>query len=165
MASTLLDARHRLWIAHRHQNRRERIGRLATAVRQLQQAMPPPQGRVCLRAQADGQLVIAHGDGLSLRGQATADPLTKDLHPVYTSGKGLRPGASRFLLRAWASRRKGDEDRRAEIQASLGAQDETASTMMRWLAGMARLRAAGLLLQAEDQLRESASERVLDAPL
>jgi hypothetical protein len=165
MASTLLDARHRLWIAHRHQNRRARIGRLASAVRRLQQALPPPQGRVCLRAQGDGQLVIVDGDGLSLRGQATADPLTKELRPVYTADEGLCPGASRFLLRAWASRHRGDEDRRVKIQSSLGARDETATTMMRWLAGMARLRAAGLLLQAEDQLRESAADRVLDAPL
>jgi hypothetical protein len=165
MASTLLDSRHRIWMAHRHQGRRQRIGRLATAVRQLQAALPPPAGRVCLRAQTDGQLVIAHSDGVSLRGQACTDPRADELTSVFTPSDSLSPVASRFLLRAWAMRSRGDESLRAEIQRDLHASDEEAETMMRWLSGMARLRAASLLLRAEARVRGAATERTRETPL
>jgi len=165
MASTLLDARHRIWMAHRHMHRRTRISRLAVAVRQLQQVLPPPVGRVCLRAQRDGQLVIAHGDGQGLFGQAISDPQSTELKPVFRPGQALNPVASRFLLRAWAMRHRGDEERRAGVQAELGSSDSEAEAMMRWLSGMTRLRSAGLLLRAEDQIRERASERALNRPL
>ena len=165
MASTLLDSRHRIWMAHRHQGRRQRVGRLATAVRQLQEAMPPPAGRVCLRAQTDGQLVIAHSDGVTLRGQACTDPRTEELSTVFTPSDSLSPVASRFLLRAWAMRSRGDESLRANIQRDLRASDDEAETMMRWLSGMARLRAASLLLRAEARVGGAATEGTQESRL
>ena len=68
MATTLIDARHRLWLDHRNQIRRSRISRLALAITQLQKAMSAPYGRVCLRADNNGELVIAEADEKGLRG-------------------------------------------------------------------------------------------------
>ena len=62
----------------------------------------------------------------------------------------LRPGprhVRRALLRAWATRTRGDEARRAALQDELGTSDETAAALCRWMAGQARLRAFRLLLE------------------
>ena len=120
MATTLIDSRHRLWLDHRNQVRRNRIGRLAVAINGLQKAMIAPTGRVCLRADNNGEFVIAEVDERGLHGQRTTNPMEPNLKPVYTNERVLDPVATRVLLRAWALRHRGNETIRAQTQDEIG---------------------------------------------
>ena len=149
LSGELLAQRHRLSIAGRSANRMSRAARLARAVRKLGSATAPPPGKVCLKAGADGVLVIAESNGKEVRGGAVADIHEDRFLPViYTNQQGLDAQSARFLLRSWALRQQGDEEARAGVQASIGATEKQAEQLVRWLSSMARLRAAKLLLAA-----------------
>jgi hypothetical protein len=147
MAGLLADARHTLVLRARVQRRATARGRLLAAVRRLERALPPPAGTVCLRAGHDAVMVVAESDGEVVRGGPVAGVPARFLPVIYTRAAGLDPGGCRALLRAWATRTGGDEERRARIQAQLGADDAAAAALCRWLAGQARLRASRLLLE------------------
>ncbi len=147
MASQLLAARHRLVIAGRMIGRRGRATRLAQATRALGRALPPPPMRACLHARPDGVLVLASSDGLQLHGGTSAAPQTQRLPRVWTPDDGVAAQAARVLLRAWATRADGDEDRRAQVQQALGATDADTERLVRWLRATTGLRRARLLLE------------------
>jgi hypothetical protein len=149
LGGILLSERHRLSIAGRSANKMDRSFRLVSAIRKLTEKVPPPVGKVCLKAGHDGVLVIAESDGTTVRGGATADPIDIRFLPIiYTPSQGLDAQSARFLLRSWALRSQGDEEGRTSTQAALKANDSSAENLVRWMSAMARLRAARLLLQA-----------------
>lgn len=149
LSGTLLAERHRLSVAGRTASRWDRSSRLARAVRKLSHALPPPTGKFCLKAGADGVIVIAESDGDIIRGGAAADASEGRFLPIiYSPTQGLDAQCARFLLRSWALRGSGDEKLRGTINAELNASDEGAHQLIRWMSGMARLRAARLLLSA-----------------
>ena len=149
MSGILLAERHRLSVAGRSANRLDRSTRLSRAVRKLAASVHPPATKVCLRAGADGVLVIAESDGESVRGGAAADVTEGRFLPlIYTQAQGLDAQSARFLLRSWAMRSKGDETHRQDLQTELEASDTQAEQLVRWLSAMARLRAARLILRA-----------------
>jgi hypothetical protein len=152
----LLAARHQLAIAGRRRHQADRTTRLATAVRRLTAAVPPPQVRTCLRASADGVRVLAESDGIAVRGGATVETSDRFLSLVYDPDQGLDAQAARYLLRAWATRESGDATARAEAQVEIGGTDAEAEALVRWLSGMARLRAARLLLEVVHRTRRFA---------
>ena len=136
-------------MAGRTASRWDRSSRLARAVRKLSHALPPPTGKFCLKAGADGVIVIAESDGDIIRGGAAADASEGRFLPIiYSPTQGLDAQCARFLLRSWALRGSGDEKLRGTINAELNASDEGAHQLIRWMSGMARLRAARLLLSA-----------------
>ena len=109
--------------------------------------MPPPSGTVCLRAGHDAVITVAESDGTTVRGGPVAGLPARFLPIIYTRAAGMDPSGCRALLRAWATRTRGDEARRAALQDELGTSDETAAALCRWMAGQARLRAFRLLLE------------------
>ncbi len=118
---------------------RELAERLATAVR-------PPAGRGCLAANADGSVALIECDGDVLRGgvrgSATGDaPLGVLWRAGELDGHAVRP-----LLRLWSSRRQGDEDRRAEVQARIGGDDDFVERTLGFLRTSAHLRVDRMLL-------------------
>jgi len=147
MAATLADTRHSLVLRARLQRRSTARGRLLAAIRGLERALPPPSGTVCLRAGHDAVITVAESDGATVRGGPVAGLPARFLPVIYTRAAGLDPSGCRALLRAWATRGRGDEARRVGLQASLSATDDTAAALCRWLAGQARLRAFRLLLE------------------
>ncbi len=146
-AATLAEARHTIVLRRRRQRRLSGRSRLLAAVRALERALPPPAGTVCLRAGHDAVLVVAESDGERIRGGPVAGVPARFLPVLYTRAAGLDPTGCRALLRAWATRARGDEERRGRVQAELGATDEQAAALCRWIAGQARLRAFRLLLE------------------
>jgi len=148
LGSQLLSARHHLAVAGRKAHQQDRATRLASMVRRLASAIAPPQGRFCLKTTSDGVQVIVESEGEVIRGGAAAGEAGRFLPVVYTPDQGLDAQAARFLLRAWATRDAGDPLAREVAQATLGATDEDAALLIRWLSCMARVRAARLLLEA-----------------
>ena len=149
LSAALTDRRHRLSVAARHARRRQAAGRLLRAVTALAEALPPPPGRFCLRAESDGPVDLAlSADGV-IRGGAALRPPEGPLPVIYSPAAGLDAQAARHLMRAWARRQSGDEALRQRVQAWLGGTDDGAAALVRWMSGMARLRAARLLLDHE----------------
>jgi len=148
LGTELLAARHQLAVAGRKVHQHDRATRLASAVRRLSAALPPPTGHFCLKASSDGVQVLAQSDGTVVRGGAAANESGRFLPVVYTPDQGLDAQAARFLLRAWATRDSGAPLAREVAQATLQAEDEQAARLIRWLSCMARLRSARLLLDA-----------------
>ena len=148
LGGVLLAERHRLSIAARSAHRLDRKTRLARAVRKMNQIVPPPEGKVCIKAGSDGSLVIVESEDGVIRGGAVADAESSRFLPIiYSDGQGLDAQSARFLLRSWALRKQGDETLRAEIQTSLNASDIQAERLVRWMSAMARLRASRLILR------------------
>jgi len=148
LGGVLLAERHRLSVAARSAHRLDRKTRLARAVRKMTHMMPPPEGKVCIKAGPDGALVIIESVDGVVRGGAVADAEGGRFLPViYSNTQGLDAQSARFLLRSWALRKQGDESLRAEVQASLNASDVQADHLIRWMSAMARLRAARLILR------------------
>lgn len=147
MAGTLADTRHTLMMRARRQRRSTARGRLLAAIRGLERALPPPTGTFCLRAGHDAVITVATSDGAAVRGGPVAGLPAPFLPIIYTRAAGLDPSGCRALLRAWSTRGRGDEARRAGLQAELEASDTDAAALCRWLAGQARLRAFRLLLE------------------
>lgn len=148
LGGVLLAERHRLSIAARSAHRLDRKTRLARAVRKMTQIVPPPEGKVCIKAGSDGSLVIVESEDGVIRGGAVADAESSRFLPIiYSDSQGLDAQSARFLLRSWALRKQGDETLRAEIQTSLNARDIQAERLVRWMSAMARLRASRLILR------------------
>jgi hypothetical protein len=143
----LAERRHELTMRARDQAKRAREKRLLTAIRRLGMAIAPPVGQFCLRAGQDKLLVVAHSDGIKVKGGPVAGMPARFMPRVWDAEQGLDPVASRALLRAWASRKTGDEVRRAELQAELGVDDTGAMQLCRWMSCQARLRAVRMLLE------------------
>ena len=147
LANHLAESRHRLLMRSRHLSAREGEARLLRAVRALSGSLAPPATQVCLRAGMDSVLVVAKSDGTRVEGVGLAGLPMRFLPEIWSPEKGLDASASRMLLRSFATRRTGDESRRAEIQAELGATDLQAEQLCRWLSAQARLRATAKLLE------------------
>ena len=121
-----------------------------------------PAGTVCLRAGQDSVLVVAESDGERVLGGGLAALPVRFLPEIWSPERGLDASASRMLLRSFATRRTGDEARRAEVQLELGATDEQADHLCRWLSAQARLRAAAKLLQLSRKSKEPTSAQSLN---
>ena len=157
-AEVLLQSRLGTWLGgHRHAlaqrasrvGRQDRLTRLSVMVARLRRAMPPPATETCLRSDKHGVLVVARSDGTRVWGGSSSEARPVNLPLVFDPDKGLIATASRPLLRAWATRRSGNETVRAEVLADLGSTEAHADALVRWLSGRARLRAATLLLRHE----------------
>jgi len=157
-AQALLRSRLGTWLGgHRHAlaqragrvGRQDRLTRLSVMVSRLRRAVPPPAMETCLRSDKHGVLVVARSDGTRVWGGTCTEARPATLPLVFDPDKGLVATASRPLLRAWATRKSGNEAMRAEVLADLGATDADAHALVRWLSGRARLRAATLLLRHE----------------
>lgn len=139
--------RHRLVARRRRQGTLDRVTRLLLLVDRLGRAGPPPRVTGCLRAGRDGVLVLVDAAPDRVRGGPAAAPDPKWLPTAWTPERADTP-ALRALLRAWNTRRGGDEVRRAEVNRALGVDDEALDRLVRWLAAAGRLRADRLLLGA-----------------
>lgn len=147
LAEALAERRHELAMRARDQAKRAREERLLRATKRLGMAIPPPTGQFCLRAGKDKVLVVVDSDGAKVKGGPVAGMPARFMPRVWDAEQGLDPVASRALLRAWASRKTGDEARRSSIQLELGSDDAGAMRMCRWLSCQARLRAVRMLLE------------------
>ena len=147
LGAELAERRHRLALRGRMLRRAAEEARLLRAVRRLADSIPPPRGTFCLRAGHDAVLVVADCDGERVRGGPVAGLPARFLPTVWSRQSGLEPTGTRALLRAWATRQRGDEDRRAEQAAELGHDDEQAQGLCRWLSAQSRLRAVRMLLE------------------
>lgn len=147
LSEALAERRHEITLRARDQARRDREQRLLESVARLGSALPPPEGSFCLRAGRDKVLVVAESRGGVIKGGPVAGVPARFMPRVWSAEQGLDPVASRALLRAWASRKTGDEQRRAQVQQSLGSQDQQARDLCRWLSCQARLRAVRMLLE------------------
>ena len=147
LAEALAERRHELAMRARDQAKRAREERLLSATKRLGIAISPPVGQFCLRAGQDSVLVVVDSDGTKIKGGPVAGMPARFMPRVWDAEHGLDPVASRALLRAWASRKTGDETRRAKMQAELGVDDAGAMNLCRWLSCQARLRAVRMLLE------------------
>jgi len=95
----------------------------------------------------DSVLVVAESDGQSVKGGGLAALPIRFLPEIWSAQRGLDASASRMLLRSYATRKTGDEERREEVQRELGALDSQADQLCRWLSAQARLRSATKLLE------------------
>jgi len=146
LGAALADRRHRLVMRDRLARREGGQERLLRATRSLERAVAPPVVTACLRAGRDAVRVMVHSDGERVRGGACAGWPTF-LPVLWDAEHGLDPGATRTVLRAWATRSGGDEDRRAAINGELAAEDGAIDRLCRWLSGQARLRTQRRLLE------------------
>lgn len=154
LAGDLLAARHQLALAGRRVGRQDRAGRLSQLARRLQTSVAPPAlpaGRACLKATITGSLFLVESDGRVVRGGAVpalaGDPAVADLPALFHPRFGLDAQVARTLLRAWASRARGDEVQRARVQDQLGSRDAHAQALVRWLRAMAALRRSRMMLE------------------
>jgi hypothetical protein len=147
LAATLAGRRHSLALRGRMLSRAGDEARLLRAVRRLAESVPPPEGTYCLRQGHDAVMVVAESDGQRVRGGPVAGLPARFLPTVWSRDGGLEPTGARVLLRAWATRNRGDEDRRAEQAKELGHSDEQAQSLCRWLSAQSRLRAVRMLLE------------------
>lgn len=147
LGSVLADHRHRLAMRGRLVTRRGDEARLLTLARRLQKASEPPAGKFCLRAGRDSVLVVADSDGSTIKGGPVASVDARFMPTVWSPERGLDAVAARALMRAWATRTRGDEERRGEIMENLSGDDANADVLCRWLSCQARLRAVRMLLE------------------
>ena len=147
LGSVLADRRHRLAMRSRLVTRRGDEARLLDLARRLQRAITPPAGKFCLRAGRDAVLVVADSDGRTVKGGPVASVDARFMPTVWTPDRGLDAVAARALMRAWATRARGDEERRASLMEELSGNDEDAQILCRWLSCQARLRAVRMLLE------------------
>jgi hypothetical protein len=146
-ATWLVDTRHRLLMRSRQVHVRGGEARLLRAVSRLANSLAPPKGTVCLRAGHDAVVVVAESDGSEVKGGAVAGLPPRHLPLIWSAKSGLDAAASRVLLRAFATRTGGDEERRARLQTDVGGTDALASQLCRWLSAQSRLRATRRLLE------------------
>jgi len=147
LGSVLADRRHRLAMRSRLVTRRGDEARLLQLAHRLQRATQPPVGKFCLRAGRDSVLVVAESDGTHIKGGPVASVDARFMPTVWSPERGLDAVAARALMRAWATRNRGDEDRRAELMSELTGTDPQADVLCRWLSCQARLRAVRMLLE------------------
>jgi len=147
LASELAERRHRLALRGRMMLRAGEEARLLRAVRRLGDSVAPPAGTFCLRAGHDAVIVVAESDGEKVRGGPVAGLPARFMPTVWSREGGLEPTGARALLRAWATRMRGDEERRQGQARDLGHSDEQAQDLCRFLSAQARLRAVRMLLE------------------
>ncbi len=147
MSAELADRRHRVALRARAVTRRVDETELLRLARRLGAALAPPEGRWVLRAGNDAVMVLAESDGQKIRGGPVAGLDARFLPTVWSEAQGLDAISARALMRAWATRRRGNEERRAELQAELGAEDTGAHDLCRWLSAQSRLRAVRMLME------------------
>lgn len=154
MARSLLDRRHRLALRLRNRQARDRHAALRALVDRLALALPPPPARLAAHCGADGLVTHVESDAQRVHA-GTAEPGGAiGWGPVWSAEAGLDVARARALMRAWATRGRGDEAARARINAALFAErgqapaeaERAGERLVRWLAAAARLRAARLLL-------------------
>lgn len=123
--------------------------RRAVAVRLLAErlayAVRPPVGRGCLAAGADGTVALIEGDGDVIRGGLRGALPAAELGVLWRRGE-LDGHAVRPLLRLWSSRRAQDEDRRRDVQRSIGGDDGFVESTLNFLRVSAHLRVDRMLL-------------------
>lgn len=123
--------------------------RRVVAVRRLAErlalAVRPPVGRGCLAAGADGTVALIEGDGDVVRGGLRGALPGAELGVLWRRGE-LDGHAVRPLLRLWSSRRTQDEDRRKEVQKSIGGDDRFVEAALSFLRVSAHLRVDRMLL-------------------
>ncbi len=146
-ATWLVDTRHRLLMRSRQVHLRKGEARLLRAVSRLAGSLPPPKGTVCLRAGHDAVVVVAQSDGAEVMGGAVAGLPARHLPLIWSTKTGLDAAACRVLLRAFATRTGGNEERRSKLQSEVGGTDALASQLCRWLSAQSRLRATRRLLE------------------
>ncbi|MCB9761716.1 MAG: hypothetical protein H6739_17865 [Alphaproteobacteria bacterium] len=147
LSAALADRRHRAAFRSKAWKRHADEARLLRLVRRLSDALPPPTGTFCLRAGHDAVMVVVESDGAVVRGGPVAGLPARFLPTVWGPDIGLDATTARALMRAWATRGRGDEARRKQVQAELGASDAKAHQLCRWLSAQARLRAVRMLLE------------------
>tara|TARA_B110000037_G_C17070538_1_gene485676 strand:+ start:678 stop:1484 length:807 start_codon:yes stop_codon:yes gene_type:complete len=147
LAAHLTSRRHQLLMRSRMVNCRGGEARLLRAVKSLANALSPPSGQFCLRADDDGLMVVAISDGERVTGGGVASIPAKFIPTVYSPESGIDPSASRVLLRSWATRKSGDLQLQSKVMKDLGGDDKGAQQLCLWLSAQARLRAARKLLE------------------
>ncbi|HJN72674.1 MAG TPA: hypothetical protein QGF58_01955 [Myxococcota bacterium] len=147
LGSVLADRRHRLAMRRRIVARRGDEARLLSLARRLQTATQPPSGKFCLRAGHDSVLVVAESDGSTVKGGPVANIDARFMPTVWSADRGLDAVAARALMRGWATRTRGDEERRSALMVELTGTDARADVLCRWLSCQARLRAVRMLLE------------------
>lgn len=149
LGAQLAEAHHHVVLRARRMERARRTALLRRLVRRLIAAVPPPVVRGCLRAEADGRAFVVASDGLVVRAGAWAHGGALERLPAVWVRGLLEPGHARAAMRAWSGRAAGDEDARRARNADLGGDDADLERLARWLAGMARLRADAMVLDAK----------------
>lgn len=147
MSAELADRRHRVALRARLVTRKADETELLRLARRLGAALPPPAGRWVLRAGNDAVMVLAESDGEKVRGGPVAGLDARFLPTVWSDDNGLDAVSARALMRAWATRRRGNEQRRAQLQGEIGADDDGAQALCRWLSAQSRLRAVRMLME------------------
>lgn len=178
LASELTRARHDLARQDRSRARVNRASPLRLLAARLVGMVPPPVARGVLRAGADQSLHLIDSDGVTVRGGLV---VVGDAPGLRLVGAPMPPPSIpaerwsrlpllwdrdardatgiRAAVRAWRTRPRGDEGRRADVQrtlspngpeaVTLGNQDAALDRLMRWLEASARLRAELILMRAE----------------
>jgi hypothetical protein len=152
LAERLAELRHQVEGRARAHARDAGLASLIDLADRLRLALPPPRLNVCLRVGGDGRAWLAMSDGVSVRVGVDDPHGPTQLAPAF-DGHDVDPLAVRGALRAWSTREAGDEPARRARQAALGASDEDARSLVRWLVAMARLRTDRLLLMREPRTR------------
>ncbi len=147
LADLLMEERHRIVLRVRFRGRQQRRAHLLRTTRALSRALPPPSGHCCLRAALDGSLFLLKSDGCGVWCGTAAGLPAQHMLSLYTPKLGLKAQSARIMLRAWARREDGDEERRARVQRQLGGSDALAAALTRWLSAQSRLRVLMLLLE------------------
>jgi hypothetical protein len=150
MAAALLSERYRLRTTqHRHALRGQRL-RLEQLLDRLCAMLPPPLS-VCLSAPPDQPPTLLVSDGHTLRGgQVDLDAL-----PVVASPGSIDVFACRALLRSARTHRRRDDERRDQLDTTLGGDEASRAAALRWIRARLRLRSLSLLLAK--QLRQSSN--------
>lgn len=128
LGTRLADLHNQLVLRERSMVRSRRKARLSRALARLVRAAPPPVARGCLHPGGPGLATWIVSDGSTIRAGLAADPL--GVLPLVWHDGTLDPGLARAALRAWAGRPRQPA---FEDDAAVGR-------LLRWIAGMARLR-------------------------
>lgn len=147
MAHWLTAERHRLLLQSRTRGRRSGSRRLHAACVRLGRTLPPPTGRCCFEAGADGTFVLVESDGRSVHGGRSARLPPPGLPLVWSPDRGLDAPAARQVLRAWAGRAADRMAEREAAQRAWGGSEAWGEAIVRWLTAQSRLRTARLLLE------------------
>ena len=115
----------------------------------------PPMGRVCLRADNNGELVIAEADEQGLRGQRTTNAMESNLKTVYTheSRVLIRSLPGSFCgIRLYDIEEMKPIEQRYKVNRRFRYNSRRDDALVGW---MAWLRAARLILRAEERVPSS----------
>ncbi len=151
LAASLTERRHRLALQRRNRKNLDQRAALRAHLERLWSAWRPAPGRYALAAARDGLLTALVVEPGRVRGgtlEAGEEARQEAALPVIFEGDALDAPRARALLRAWSTRGRGAPEALAAATAGWGRGADP-DPVCRWLAGMTRLRAARLLLDAE----------------